>query len=231
MERIKLDAEIRQGLGKGPCKRMRKEDIIPAVVYKARKPSISLQVNRKELFKTLHTSAGANVIIDLNVKKGDEAEKKTVIVKYIQYDPVRGDVVHVDFNQISLTEVMKFTVPLVAKGDAIGVKADGGVLQHVLWNLEVECLPTEIPQKIEVDVTELKIGDNKKIKDIEVPKGVKILHDAELIVLTVEPPIKEEELAATVPAEGAAEPEVIMEKKLVEEGGEEAPKKEQKAKE
>lgn len=217
MERMKLDAETRQGLGKGPCKRLRKADIVPAVVCKAKKPSINIQVSRRDVTKAIHTQAGTNVIIDLNVKKGDEAEKKTVIIKQIQYDPVKGEMVHVDFNQISLTEVMKFSVPLVAKGDAVGAKQDGGVLQHVLWNLEIECLPTDIPKNIEVDVAELKIGDNKKIKDITPPKGVKILHDPEIIILSVEPPIKEEELVAPAPAEGAAEPEVIREKKLTEE--------------
>ena len=159
--------------------------------------------------------------------KGDAKKEKdkTVIIKEMQHHPLTGDILHVDFNQISLTQTIKVSVPLAVKGEAVGVK-EGGVLEHVLWELEVECLPREIPEKIEVEVSGLKINDSLFVKDIVVPKGIKVLNDPELIAISVKPPIKP---AVEVAVEAAtAEPEVIKQKKPEEIEEEEEEKKKEK---
>ena len=239
MEQVQLKAELRKETGKSHNKKLRGSGVIPAVVYKARKPSTVIQVLNKDLLKALKTSAGENVVIRLDIKSDDKKDERTVIIKEIQHEPIKSEILHIDFNQISLTEVMKFSVPIVAKGEAVGVKVDEGVLSYVLRELEIECLPTEIPEQFEVDVTEMKIGDSVKASDIAVPEAIKVLADPEAIVITIEPPIKEV-VPEVAPEEVAAEPEVIMEKKLTpeeeaaaaeeEKGKAEKPPKEEKPK-
>jgi len=236
MEKILLDAELREELGKSAVKKLRREGIIPAVIYRHGSKAASLKLPKKKFIKTLHTKAGENVIITLEIPKDKEAKKKgekTVIIKDIQVDPVTDDVIHVDFNEISLTEKLKVNVPIADKGEAIGVTRDEGVLEHLLWEVEVECLPTQIPEKLEVDVSTLEIGQDIFIKDIPVPEGVKILADPETMVISVKPPKAEEIVTPEEGAEGLEEPEVIREKKPEGEeevAGEEAPKEEVKGK-
>lgn len=234
MENVILDAELREELGKGKVKALRRSGFIPAVVYKHGGKATSLKLAKKDFIKTLHTKAGENVLITLQISKDKSAKKtssKTVLIKGIQLDPVKDEVIHVDFNEISLTEKIKVKVPIVDKGEAIGVKRDEGVLEHILWEVEVECLPTQIPQKLEVDVTKLEIGQDIFVKDIPVPEGVKILADPESIAVSVKPP--KEEIILEEPAEGLAEPEMIREKKPESEeeaAPEEAPKEAPKQK-
>lgn len=225
MEKIVLDAQIREEFGKGAVKHIRRDGFIPAVAYRHGGKAHSLKVPKKAFIKILHTKAGENAIITLKIAKGKEdsakTSSKTVIIKDIQLDPVKDTVIHVDFNEISLTEVLKVKVPIVDKGEAIGVKRDEGVLEHILWEVEVECLPTQIPEKLEIDVTNLEIGNDIFVKDISVQEGVKILTDSESIVLSVKPPKAEEVAEEAEP--GLEEPEVIREKKPeAEEGAEEA---------
>lgn len=239
MEKAILKVEVREGSGKAIAKGLRKKDVIPAVVYKDGKDAMKLQLSATDLNKILHTKAGENVIVTLKIE-GAEAKGKdrTVLIKEIQREPIKGAILHVDFNEISLTETLKVDVPLAAHGEPVGVKADGGTLEHVMWELQVECLPTNIPEKIEVEVSALKIGDAVYVKDITAPAGVKILTDPELIAMIVKPP-KVEAPKEEVAAEAPAEPELIRKKKEVEEEGEEgekakeapkaeAPKKEEK---
>ena len=228
MEKIILKAEVRTESGKRAAKDLRVKGLIPANVYKGGKGATSLQVASDELMDILRTKAGENVIITLKISGAKVSGDKTVVIKEIQRDPVRSRIMHVDFNEISLTEALKVNVPLVSRGEPVGVKVDGGVLEHVIRELQVECLPTAIPEKLEVDVANLKINDTIHVKDIIPPEGVKILNDAELIVMIVKPPkveVPKEEVAAS----GAAEPELIRKKKEEEAEGEaEAPKEEAK---
>ena len=212
MEKVVLKADVRKLTGKAVAKDLRKKGMIPANVYKGAKGALSIQVTEDGLDNVLHTKAGENVIITLKIS-GDEAVKdKTVLIKEIQREPIKDGILHVDFNEISLTEMLKVNVPLAAKGEAIGVKADGGILEHVMWELQVECLPTDIPEKIELDVSNLKIGDAIYIKDIVVPGTVKVLNDPELIAIIVKA-TKVEVPKEEVAAEAAAEPELIRKKK------------------
>ena len=215
MEQIKLDAHVRTLKGKSGVKKLREEGLCPCVVYKALDAGLPLEVSSKGLSGALKTSAGANVIINLSIKQDTkQLKERTVIVKELQREPLNGGILHADFYEISLTELIKVTVSLLAKGEAPGVK-ESGILQYVLREVEVECLPTHIPQKIEVDVSNLNIADSIFVKDLVLPEGVKVLNDPSLIAISIEPPMKEE-VAAPVAAEGAvaAEPEVIREKKL-----------------
>ena len=233
MEKVVLNADIRAEKGKESNRKLRAEGIVPAVVYKKGDQTIPIKVDGKELFHILHTSAGENVIITLKIKgeaKGHKKEdEKTVIIKEIQHEPIKGEMLHVDFNQISLTETIEVKVPIELKGEAEGVKVEGGILDHVMRELEVECLPTDIPERIEVHVETLKIGDSVKVAELNVPSNVKVLSDAESTVISVMPPHVEKPAEELEEAAEVTEPEVIREKKPAEE--EQAPPEEEKKKE
>lgn len=243
MEEIILEAQIRNELGRSAVHSLRRKGFIPAVVYGVKKETKAVKVVARDLLNLLQRYKGENIIINLKIKDEDDSQAedtkkkerikedkdRPVLIKEIQYDPVKGDVVHVDFNQISLTEAITIRVPIVAKGEPIGVKQDGGVLDHLLWELEVECLPVRIPSSIEVDVNNLKIGDTIHIKDITLSDDIKVLQDLEQIVFSVVPPIKEEVIAAApLGEEEKIEPEVIKEKKPEEEEIKEKEKEEEK---
>ncbi len=223
MEKMQLNAEIRETVGKKASKTTRSAGFIPAVVYKEGKETANLKINAKELFGILKTKAGANVLVSLKISGAKEkAKERVVLIKEIQHHPIKDQILHVDFQEISLTEKMTFDVPLMTKGEAEGVVKDGGVLERILWELKIECLPTAIPERIEVDVTALKIGDAVLVKDIVVPPDVKILNAPDQTAITVKMPHVE------APKEEAVlevtEPELIREKKEkeAEEGEEEA---------
>lgn len=223
MEKINLKAKLRDELGKEAVKKLRAQGLIPAVVYKG-KNSLNIKVPSKDFLEVIHTKAGENVVVNLQIES--KKPSRTTIIKETQYHPVRGDILHVDFNEISLTEVLTVKVPIAVKGEAQGIK-EGGVLEHALWEIEVECLPTQIPENVPVDVSPLKIGDSILVKDLHLPGGVKVLSDPETTVVSLAVPRVEEEEVAK-PEEEAVEPEVIMEKKPEEE--EEAPAEEAKGK-
>ncbi len=211
MEEIKLDVQIRNEIGTRHVKRVRRQEFVPGVIYGRSQKSTPIKVDRKIFERIRRQQQTGNIIFHLNVKEGDKLLKDySAIVKEEQHDPVTDRILHIDFNSISLTEKIEVKVAVVAKGEPIGVKVDGGSLEHVLWELDVICLPTQIPQSIEVDVSQLKIADSIHVKDIQLPEGVTTKHDPEAIILAVAAPMKEEVVAPT------AEPvelEVIKEKK------------------
>ncbi len=215
MEEILLEVEPREELGKNKVSHLRQVGFIPAVIYGEGKDSHAIKVSHKQLLGLIHQHRLENMVINVKIKDDKKHKARSCLIKEIQYDPVKGDIIHVDFNQISLTKVIKVNVPVVAKGEPIGVKQEGGSLEHILWEIEVECLPTDIPKEIKVDVSQLKIGDAIHIKEIILPPNVKVLNDAEATVLSVAAPVKEEIPVAPVEGEEKLEPEVIKEKKEV----------------
>ena len=227
MEEIFLDAQLREEKGRGKVKDLRDKGFIPAVIYSNGKESHALKVSNSELLRLVHQQHRIEgVIINIKIKDDKKLKSRPCLIKEIQYDPVHGNIKHVDFNQISLTKAIKVNVPVLAKGEPIGVKQEGGALEHILWDIEVECLPTNIPKEFEVDVSQMKIGDSIHVKDLTALEGVKILNDPTSIILSLAAPMKEE--VVTVPVEGEVpqEPEVIKEKKEVPaEGTEEENKK------
>lgn len=226
MEEIFLNAEVREGVGRAKAKDLRDAGFVPAVIYGEGKFSQSVKVSHKELFHLLHQYGLENVVIKLKIKEDKKEKIRASLIKEIQYDPVKGDIIHVDFNEISLTKAIKVNIPVVAKGEPVGVKSEGGSLEHILWEIEIECLPTEIPKEFEVDVAALKIGDAVHVKDITFPSNIKVVTPQEAVVMSVAAAMKEE---VVTPAEGEEvkqEPEVIKEKKEV--PAEEAEKEESK---
>ena len=197
MEQVKLKAEIRTELGKGEVKKLRKTGLIPAVCYGEGEKSIHLEVQLHDLHKALSTSRGENAVINLKIS-GGHIKDRTVIVKEVQYDPIRDNIHHIDFQHISLTEVIKVKVPVHSKGESPGVK-EGGVLEHLLWELEIECLPTQIPERIDVDTSKLAIGDSISVKDLVLPPGVKVTPEEEV----TEPEVITREKKEEVPEEEA----------------------------
>lgn len=224
MDRIQLKAQIREEIGKKLNRALRQDGFVPAIVYREGKKTVHLKINGKDLISTLTTKAGENVLINLNIddKSKEQDNDRLVIVKEVQYHPIRDEILHVDFQEISLTEKLTVDVPIEVKGEAEGVVKDEGILEHVLWEVKVECLPADIPEKIEIDVTNMKIGDSILVKDLQTPPGVRIVGDAEQTVVSVAPPHVEKPAEVI---EEITEPELIREKKEKEEvEGEEAEK-------
>ena len=218
MEELKLDVQVRKETGTRKVRGIRRNNAIPAVVYGGKEKTTPIQVNRKDFERIERTHRSESVIFRLNIMDGDKKLKDySAIVKEVQHHPVSDTALHIDFNRISLTKEIEVKVPIIAKGETVGVKQDGGSLDHVLWELEVICLPTKIPNNIEVDVSSLKINDTIHIKDLRLPEGVKTKHDPESIVFMVAPPMKEVPVAEVATEAAATEPEVIKEKKDKEE--------------
>ncbi|MBU0548667.1 MAG: 50S ribosomal protein L25 [Candidatus Omnitrophica bacterium] len=213
MEEIFLEAELREEKGSSKARELRNNGYLPSVVYFHGQDALSIKLTKSTLLKLVHQHRLESIIINLKIKDDKKAKGRPCLVKEIQYDPVSEEIIHVDFNEISLTEAIKVNVSIEAKGEAIGVKQEGGSLEHILWEIEVECLPTNIPQNIEVDVSALKMGEAIYVKDIVFPPGVKPLNDPAAIVLHVAAPMKEEVPVETLEAEDKQEPEVIKEKK------------------
>ncbi len=202
MARLKLKAQVREERGTRRSKRLRERGIIPAVLYGGGQESMPLGVESKELLKVLHGKGGEHAIVDLQVSGGalEQPLKKTAIVKEIQRDSIRDGILHVDFAAISMTEKLVVKVPVVDSGEPVGV-TQGGVLEHIIRELEVECLPTDLPEHIMVDVSALNIGNSIKVGEIAAPPGAKIVSDPNLTVFTVSMPKAEK---VEVPAEEAA---------------------------
>jgi large subunit ribosomal protein L25 len=201
MERVSLDASVRQWKGKTGARRLRKGGQVPAVVYGHGRESVVLSVESKALRAALHTHAGMNVLIDLDIRANGAADKQLVVVKELQRDIFTHDVIHVDFQAISLEESLEAHVPIILVGTPKGV-VDGGVLDQHLREVLVECLPTLIPEHIELDVSELVVGRAIHAGELKIPAGVTLLTQPGEVVAAVLAPRVEE-----VPAPAAAVPE------------------------
>ncbi|MCD4780766.1 MAG: 50S ribosomal protein L25 [Candidatus Omnitrophica bacterium] len=211
MEEIKLDVQIRKEIGKKGVKAVRRNEEIPAIVYGGDQDPDVVKMSRRAFERILRQHKGQSLLFRLNIFENDNKMKDySVIIKDEQLDPVSDKVIHVDFKRISLKEEIDVEVSIVSKGEPAGVKQDGGSLDHLIWNLDITCLPTNIPQKVEVDVSHLQIGDVIYVKDIELPEGVKTKHDGEDIVFSVG--ALQEEKPETGDEE-PTEPEVLKEKK------------------
>lgn len=210
---MNLAARPREVVGKQATKQVRRDGFIPATVYGHGMKALSLVIGIKDFQKALNTKAGENVVIDLQVD-GVKLKESTCLIKEIQHNPVTDEIAHIDFTVISLTEKIEVKVPLVIlhTEEAAGVK-EGGVLDLIHHEIEVECLPTDIPEKIEVDVKAMKIGDIVYAKDLKMPAGVSCKFEAEEAVVALHPPMKEEVAGEEA---GAVEPEVIEKGKKVE---------------
>ena len=211
---VSLSATTRQATGKGGARQTRFRGKVPAVIYGHGRDTQSLELEAKALEKALHGIEPASTIIELSV---DGKTAKTLI-REIQRHPIRPDIIHVDFFEIHASEKVKLKVPVHLMGNPDGVRNAGGVLDQVTREVEIEVLPENIPDRVELDVTALKIGDSLHVRDLTIPNA-KILTETDLTIATVVPP-RAEEVAAPTPEAAAevAEPELI---RKVREGEEE----------
>ncbi len=221
---ITVKGQPRQAGTKNMARRVRRSGFVPATLYGAGKQPVSLSLDPKQITTILHSGAGHNTIFELQL----DGEKTMAMIVDWQHEPIKGSMLHVDVKRIAMDKKLIINVPIVLVGEPIGVKTEGGVLEQVLREVEVECLPSDIPNKIEVDVSGLAHGQVMRVKDL--PHGGKLhfLTDEESPVAHVVH-IKEiveptPEAAAAEAAAGAAEPEVIKKGKQEAEGeGEAAP--------
>jgi large subunit ribosomal protein L25 len=216
MEFLNLEVGFRTKTGSKESKKLRREDLIPGVLYGREIKSIPIYVKLKDFENILNTS-GKNIIINISLKKDSEVQTIPAIIKDIQRDFLKDTILHIDFQAISLKESMRVSVPLEFEGEPKGVK-EGGVLEHLLWEIEIECLPQNVPSSLKVDISNLGINQHLYVKDIPLPENVKLLTKEEEIVVQVLPPkITEEEIKVE---EAPLEPEIIKEKKEEKEEGE-----------
>ena len=204
MERPVLTAEIREGVGKEKAKKLRAKGLIPAIFYGPRSQTIPLVIDSRELAKALQTEAGENVLIDLDIRKGAQSDRKVVMLKDIQIDPLQRKTLHTDFYEVAMDEMVIVEIPVHLMGKPEGTKM-GGILEQVRRAIQIQCFPGDIPKSIDIDVSPLKIGDSIHIQDIKVEKA-KIISDTNFTIATVVPPVVEEKVVeAVVPevAEGA----------------------------
>src|ERR1700728_1211277 len=224
MQNFKIEGQVREGRGKGPARRVRTTGMVPAVLYGGKKEAISLTVEAKQVAKILRSETGHNTIFTVTVANGGDEK---AMVRDWQVDPVSGKLLHVDLFRIAMDVRMRVMVPVHTFGEPQGVKMQGGVFETVTREVEIECLPADIPEEFRVDVTEMLIGKQLRAADLPFdPKKIKLLTDPVRVIAHVVVLKKEEEPApdAAVTADAApAEPEVMKKgKKEVEEGEGEA---------
>jgi large subunit ribosomal protein L25 len=224
MAEIVVTAQSRSDRGKNAARRLRREGLIPAVVYGGKDQTEAVSVDPKILRKVLRSEAGRNTILKLETGNGAST---AAILKSWQVDPIREHFLHADFYRIAMDVAIKVTVPIAVKGEARGVKVDGGVLELIMREIAVECLPGDIPERIEVDVTNLGINDALRVSDLPPNAKVTVLAEAGQVVVHVisvkeevaptpgAAPVAEGEVAAT-----PAEPEVLKKGKKEEEPAE-----------
>ena len=227
---LKLTAETREETGKGPMGRLRAKGGIPAVLYGLGVEPHSLTVKKEDLSEVLHTEAGVNVLIDLQVVDGKKKESHLVMIREIQRHPFKQKFLHVDFVKVARDEKVSTGVPIAVRGEeeSLGLKA-GGTLQHNIWEVEVECLPADMPDHLYVDISSMEIGDHLRVSDLGSPAGVAILTDADDIILTILAPrvieveVPEVEVPEeVVPGEEVAPAEEKLEEAAPPAGGEES---------
>ena len=209
-----VEAQPRAARGKNEARRTRRQGLIPAIVYGAFKDPQSVSVNPKDIIKIIRSRTGHNSIFDLNI---DGIERTPVIVADEQYDPIKGSLLHIDLKRIDLSKKLRVSVPVHVAGEAKGVKQQGGVLDVVTRAIEIECVPSDIPDEFSVDVTELTIGTNIRVSDLNVKEGIRVLTAPDAVIAHVVG-IKEEAAPAEAAPAAPAEPEVVKKGKKEEEG-------------
>jgi large subunit ribosomal protein L25 len=224
MKTIELNVEKRSTIGKNEARRSRMAGQIPAVVYGAGKANVPISINRKALSDLFREGAGENAIFLLKLAGSDQS--RHAMIKELQRDPVSRAPLHIDFVRVLMDVKITVKVPIEIVGIARGVKADAGILDVVTREIEIECLPANIPAHISVDVEELGIGDAIRIAELPALEGVTIVDNPEKVIVHVTHPTREEEPVVAAVEAGAepAEPEVLKKGKAVseDEAGEDA---------
>jgi large subunit ribosomal protein L25 len=220
MKSVALNAFPRTLGRRAGAKKLRTSGRIPATIYGRQAQPQNLEVISKEMENLIHHSVSENLLVDLAVKD-DTRPKRLALVQEVQHHPLSGNILHVDFHEVAENEKVTIQVPVETIGEAIGVKTEGGVLEHVLFKIKARALPKDLPEQITVDVSNLNIGQAIHIGEIQAPPGVELIGNKNAPVIAVAAPRTEEEEAAEAAAAAAATPgevEMIKEKKEGEEG-------------
>jgi len=212
----------RDRVGKGVARTLRREGKIPGILY-GQKECLALTLEPTEVRRILHSESGSNSVLNLKISSGKGETKRTAMLRDYQVDPISGAILHADLFEVAMDKSVRVRVPVtVTEGTPLGV-AEGGVLQHNLRELHIECLPGQIPASIVVDPSSLRVNQGIHVKEVPIPNGIRILDDPDMMVVSIVAPISEAKLeallAATPVGAGPAEPEVIGKK--LEEGVEE----------
>ena len=207
---MRLDTVVpalpRASRGKNEARRVRVSGRIPGVVYGAFKDPVAISLNPKDITRIIHSKTGHNSIFDVDI---EGLEKTPVIVADEAYDPIKGNLLHIDLRRIDLTRKLRVSVPIHVSGESKGVKQQGGILDVVTRSVEIECIPDDIPNQFDVTVTELMIGDGIRVSDLPLKEGVRVLTAGDAVIAHVVG-IKED--AAAADGEAKAEPEVAGKK-------------------
>jgi len=212
-----IRAEIREVFGKNASRRLRKEGKLPAILYGKNIRNVSLTLDKKDIFDVLKSETGENTIFKVSFN----SKKKNAMIKELQKDPVTDALLHADLILIAMDEVVNIAVPLLLIGEAVGVKAEGGFVDFVNREVEVECLPKDIPENIEIDISDLHLYQSIKVDELSPPEGVTITTDDQSVIVLIEAPSKEEEVKEVEEVEEEIteeeKPEVIKKEKAEEE--------------
>lgn len=202
---LTIKCETRDIFGKNASRRLRREGKIPAVLYGRNEPSTHLTLQKKDIFGILRSESGENTIFKASIDTGS----KDAMIKEMQLDPVTDEILHIDLIQIAMDKAIRVSVPVFVTGESVGVKAEGGFVDLITREIEVECLPGVIPEHIEVDISELHLHQSVRIEEMTFPDGVEAVSDPQTLVVLIEAPTKEEEVVPE--AEEEEEMEVMAE--------------------
>jgi large subunit ribosomal protein L25 len=205
MEQVTLEARYREKTGKEYCRKLRQKGCVPAILYGKNFEPIPLEIAMSDIQRVLSSEAGVNAILNLTIAKNGSEETHTAMIADVQSDILQRHFNHVDLHKVSLDEKVHATVKVVLKGEARGVKEGGGLLEQLLWELDIEAMPLDVPKHIEVDITNVGLGQPLAVKDIAAPQGVKILNDPTENILVIAEH-RGEVIATEIPAAPAAEP-------------------------
>ncbi len=208
-KQVSLKAFPRNSLGRQQAKKTRAAAMIPAIIYGAHIKPTPIQVETREMERVFKHATSENMLVDLALEEKGKTTNRLAFIQEIQHHPTSDCILHLDFHEVRADEKLHARVTIIALGEPEGVRTGGGVLEQALRELEVECLPKDLPDRIEIDVSALQIGSNIHVKELKVPSNVTVLSHAEAPVFTVLAPIKEEVAAA--PTE-LTEPELIKKK-------------------
>ncbi len=216
MNEVTIEVQRREATGKSAVRRLRQQDLIPAVLYGGEKEPVAIQVPRKLILGLFKQGGSENRIFQLLLS--GTGQTRHAMIRDMQVDPLTHQVAHIDFQRIDMTRKIRVKVPLELQGVPYGVKTEAGLLDFVTRELEIECLPGAIPQKLALDVTEVRVGQHLEAKDVALPAGIELIGEPDRVVVSVgHARVEAEAPTAAVAVPEAAEPEVIARGKKDEE--------------
>ncbi len=210
---FKIKGEMREVFGKNASRRLRRSGMVPVILYGAKEVNVPLTIKKTDIFQILKTETGENTVFEVSFN----SETKNAMIKELQKHLVTDEIIHVDLIQIAMDRAVRVSVPVVTVGESIGVKTEGGFVDYITREIELECLPKDIPEHIEIDISNLHLRESIKVGEAVVPDEVKLVSDPEAILVHIEVPAKEEEIEVEEEEEELIgeeeEPEVIGKEK------------------